>query len=125
MAIAVITQRLSFDKPHTEEYRFLCEECGRRLFVERFDATPRPRYAGGDESPPPPFTTVVEGARAAERFNADDETRHCEHCGHQNAPFPIDEWGWETYVGQSRAAESAKAQMQSMRMAAAGTPDAK
>ena len=125
MAIAVITQRQSFDKPHTEEYRFLCEECGRRLFVERFDATPPPRNAEGNGNPPPPFTTVVEGARAAERFNADDKTRHCAHCGHQNAPFPIDEWGWETYVGQSRAADTAKTQMQSMRTAAAATPAAR
>jgi hypothetical protein len=28
----------SFDELHTEQYRFLCEECGRRFLVERFDA---------------------------------------------------------------------------------------
>lgn len=67
-----------------------------------------------------PFTTVVKGALATERFNTDEETRRFEHCSHQNAAFPIHEWGYETCAGQSRAADGANAQMQTMQMASAG-----
>ena len=122
MAIAVITQRQCFDAPHTEEYRFLCEQCGRRLLVERFDATPPKRSGEKEPSEQRPFATVVEGNLAAERFNADESARHCKHCGHQNDVFPIDEWGWGVYAGQSQVADSAKAELESVKNAMPSRP---
>jgi hypothetical protein len=123
MAVAVITQRQLLGGRHTEEYRFLCEQCGRRLFVERFDATPPPRNGFTDSRQP--FATVVEGCCAAERFNADEEVRRCKGCGHQNDAFPVRDWGWDAYTGQSRVAARADADMRAARAAQSATSSAR
>jgi len=103
--VIVITQRQAIGKEQREEIRFICEKCDRRLFTYELDATPPKRgtrQAAGTYS----FTTVMESYEAARRFNADEVARKCKHCGHQNAPFPIDAWAWDVYVNQSQIART-------------------
>jgi hypothetical protein len=104
--IVVITQRQLIGKPHREEYRFVCDNCDRRLFVYEVDATPpqrgKQREVLGDYAP---FVTIAETAKAAQRFNSDPEARHCKHCGHDNPPFPSEDWAWDIHVQQSDIAK--------------------
>ena len=105
MVVAVITQRQSLGtKEQREEYRFICDKCDRRLFLYEIDATPPKR---GTKPPPgtEPFITIAETLEAAKKFNADDAARVCKHCGHQNPPFPIEEWAWDVHVDQSEIAK--------------------
>jgi hypothetical protein len=108
-AIALITQRQLFDTPQREEYRFLCDECDRRLSVAPFDATPPRR---GESSRDRAFPTIAEGSAAAARHNANDENLRCKHCGHVNERFPVEAWGWDQYTGQCRAAAIARSGLQ-------------
>ncbi|MDB5409974.1 MAG: hypothetical protein JWL84_4886 [Rhodospirillales bacterium] len=104
--VVAITQRQLIGKPHREEYRFVCDKCDRRLFVYEVDATPpqrgKQRETLGDYAP---FITIAETYEAARRFNADPEARHCKHCGHDNPPFPIESWAWNTHIDQSAIAK--------------------
>jgi len=113
--VVVITQRQSIGEEQREEYRFVCEKCDRRLFIMEADATPPKRGA----TPPgaSPFLTIVETAEAARRFNDDEASRKCKHCGHQNPPFPSESWGWDVYVRQSGVAQRAQASMTAARTA--------
>ena len=108
-AIALITQRQLIGKAQREEYRFLCDECDRRLSVHKFDATPAKRDGG--EHDQRPFPTIIEGYAAAIRHNESEETLVCSHCGHRNARFPVEAWGWEDYALQSEVAATARASM--------------
>lgn len=109
VAVALITQRQLFATPHREEYRFLCDECDRRLSVSPFDASPAKR---GESDDGRPFPTIVEGYAAATRHNSQEENLRCKHCGHQNEPFPIEAWGWGEYAHQSDVAAKARSAMQ-------------
>jgi hypothetical protein len=106
MVIAVITQRQSMGATQREEYRFICDNCDRRLFVYKVDATP-PKRATQKASVGsyPPFPTIVETYEAARRFNEDEQSRKCAHCGHLNPRFPTESWGWDAYVTQSEIAK--------------------
>jgi len=102
--VIVITQRQSIGKVQREEVRFICDKCDRRLFVEELDATPAKRGTKPSLGTAP-FITIAETYKATQRFNADEAARKCAHCGHQNPPFPIEEWGWGLYVNQSEIAQ--------------------
>lgn len=104
--LALITQRQLIGKPQREEYRFLCDNCDRRLSVTAFDATPAKRDANSAAGEA--FPTIVEGYRAASEHNADEANLRCSHCGHQNERFPFETWGWDIYAEQGSAAESVK-----------------
>ena len=124
MVVAVITQRQKIGGEQREEYRFICDNCDRRLFLYEVDATPPKR---GTRPPPgtEPFLTIAETLEAAKRFNADEAARKCKHCGHQNPPFPIEEWAWNVHVAQSEiAAMGARslAKARSFRPAGPGGP---
>ena len=107
-AVALITQRQLIGKPHREEYRFLCDQCDRRLSMHRFDTTPAERSGTNDQAP---FVTILEGYEAAVQHNAKQENLVCPHCGHENELFPVEEWGWEGFAHQSEVAANARAQM--------------
>lgn len=117
-ALALITQRQLVGKPQREEYRFLCDGCDRRLSVWRFDATPPKR---GEQPARMAFPTIIEGRSAAERHNEAEEDLTCRHCGHENEPFPLAEWGWNEYAEQTRVAAVAEA---SINAASAGVVSA-
>ncbi len=106
LGIAVITQRQSIGEAQREEYRFICDQCDRRLFVHKVDATPPKRGKQiGSVGSHPPFLTIVETYEAARRFNEDEQARKCVHCGHMNPRFPIESWGWDAYVHQAEIAK--------------------
>jgi len=69
-----------------------------------------------------PFVTIWGSNKAAVDYNSDESVRTCPKCGHINAPHPQQKWGWQRYVDQVRAAESAK---QSLRSAAAQSTQSK
>jgi len=105
MVVAVITQRQSLGtKAQREEYRFICGKCDRRLFLYEIDATP-PKRGTKPPAGTEPFITIAETLEAAKKFNADEAARVCKHCGHQNPPFPIEEWAWDVHVDQSEIAK--------------------
>jgi hypothetical protein len=110
LRVTTITQRQLIGKPHREEYRFICDNCDRRLFLEKVDETPpkrgKQRETLGAHAP---FLTIIETLQAAENYNADEDAHRCKNCGHQNDPFPIEAWGWAEYARQAeivRMAES-------------------
>jgi hypothetical protein len=105
--IALITQRQLIGKPQREEYRFLCDNCDRRLSVAAFDATPQSRDATSDTDAL--FPTLVEGYRAAKAHNADEANLRCTHCGHMNERFPFETWGWDVYAEQGAVAANIRA----------------
>jgi hypothetical protein len=121
MVVAVITQRQSLgEKEQREEYRFICDKCDRRLFLYQADATPPKR--GAKISPgTEPFLSIAETLKAAQKFNADEEARKCKHCGHQNPPFPIEEWAWNVHVYQSETAKMGTHTMRALKNFRPGT----
>ena len=116
MVISVITQRQSIGKEQREEMRFVCEKCDRRLFVMEYDATPAKRGTSKDEGTAA-FLTILEALEAAKRFNEDESQRKCKHCGHENAPFPIEAWAWDVYASQADIARNGIAAMEAARTA--------
>jgi len=108
LSIAVITQRQSIGSVQREELRFICDQCSRRLFFHKVDATPPKRGTQKQTlGPRPSFFTIIETSDAARRFNADEQARKCPHCGYMNPRFPSESWGWDAYVGQSEIARLA------------------
>ncbi len=104
--LAVITQRQSLGQPQREELRFICDQCSRRLFMRKVDATPPKRGKQAESlGPNAPFLTIVETYEGARRFNEDEQARKCVHCGYTNPPFPIESWGWDAYVKQAEIAK--------------------
>jgi len=101
--LIVITQRQSIGKEQREEVRFICEKCDRRLFIHALDATPPKR---GTQAPGiAPFITLAGSYEAARLYNADEAGRLCKHCGHQNPPFPLENWAWDFHISQSQLAD--------------------
>ncbi len=102
LRVTTITQRQAIGEKQREEYRFACEKCGRRLYIEEVDATPPKRGTGPSATGGHmPFLTILETYETTRRFNENEEARHCKHCGHKNPPFPIEDWGWDHYVRQA------------------------
>ncbi|HUK61398.1 MAG TPA: hypothetical protein VLV50_19360 [Stellaceae bacterium] len=116
MGVSVITQRQSIGKEQREEVRFVCEKCDRRLFMMEYDATPPKRGSSKGEGATV-FRTIMESFEAATRFNDDEAARKCKHCGHQNAPFPIESWAWNVYASQAEVARRGLAAMEAARTA--------
>src|SRR5215472_11915119 len=108
LSIAVITQRQSIGTAQREEIRFICDQCSRRLFFHKVDATPPKRGTQKQTlGPRASFLTIIETSDAARRFNADEPARKCPHCGYMNPLFPTESWGWDVYAGQSEIAKLA------------------
>jgi hypothetical protein len=124
LRVTTITQRQLYGAPQREEYRFICDKCDRRLYIEEVDATP-PRRGGQAEQlgPHAPFLTIIETYMAAKHFNDSEEHRRCKHCGHLNPPFPIESWGWSEYVRQAEIVKMAHASLE--RAQAAAPPPAR
>ncbi len=94
--IGVITQRQAVGEPQKELIIFRCEKCDAEMARSDYNAHDFPDKL---ESPAEPWLiglpTVSQSAAASEAFNKSDRT--CKQCGHVNAPFPTDYWGWSEY----------------------------
>ena len=105
-ALVVVTQRQAdAGQPQEQALTLLCSQCQAPLLRHRFDARPtrdaRQTYGGGP-------STVIEHSKASRMFNACPSRRTCPCCGHVNAPFEVQAWGWDRYEEQSRIAEQAR-----------------
>ena len=102
----VITQRQSeVGEEQHERVTFFCVKCQASLVEHAYMAQPseelRNRFTAGETGP---LGTLIESARTAEEYNADDDARKCAQCGHVNEAFPLDNWGWSKYVESSLTA---------------------
>ena len=108
--VLVITQRQADSGEQAESIAFRCTECNHKLFELDYsvngptDPGHRPEtWPGRDDDPFEFFATQWGSWAAACEFNADEQLRTCERCGHVNEPFPVDSWGWASYVERHAA----------------------
>jgi|SRR5581483_6849553 len=122
--LVAITQREATEVPGfgREAVIYRCTKCSEELLSHEF-ATPV--LPPGAERPPdadayPAFLTLVGTLDAADRYNADEALRTCSKCGTVNPPFPVDLWGLQAYVQQSRTANAARRYLDAAGQAALG-----
>jgi hypothetical protein len=108
--VLVITQRQADSGEQDESIAFRCTECNHKIFELEYslkgptDPDHRPETWPGQGDDPFEFFATQWGSWAAAcEFNADENLRTCEKCGHVNAPFPVGSWGWESYVERHAA----------------------
>lgn len=108
-SLICITQRQSEAAVQEEAVWFKCENCQHDFGRLDFAWTPVaaeevvPRH--GNHAA---LETVVKSARAASEYNANAASRTCPECGHVNAPFPLERWGWDRYAAQTEAVQRAE-----------------
>lgn len=109
MALIVITQRQSTGREQREKMVFRCSACRAEVLNYEFDATPPARGTQRETlGPHAPFTTLVQSVKAYDTYN---ENRVCSKCGHENARFPTELWGNDSYVDQSWLMRQAREQL--------------
>lgn len=106
--LVTITQRQSEDGPQHESVWFICENCKDEIGRNDFDSNVPKKGRQTERGKYPAFETVMRSAEVAEDFNQSEETRTCPKCGHLNAPFPVERWGWSRYVSQTLAVQRAR-----------------
>lgn len=100
-----ITQRQADDgREQKEGFWFLCEECKAELCRIDFGAYDQEPVESPRDAP---FVTMYYGGKAYEEFNTENGGK-CPECGHVNAHFPGDRWGWDAYLGQTRVVQKAR-----------------
>jgi hypothetical protein len=111
-AVMVITQHQSSSGDQKEAVIARCKQCKAELVRHSYDATPHglPGYDaeryGGETDPIRQFATLYASTEFVALRNS-DEGRTCAECGHVNAVFPAERWGWERQVEQTRAVSAA------------------
>jgi len=97
MTVVIIQRQAERGVPQVEAVTYICAKCQSPLYVQRFDAKGE---APKDANPgyQLPFENLVKSARGALQFNQEEAVRTCKKCGHQNARFPIELWGWQNYA---------------------------
>jgi hypothetical protein len=120
-----ITQHQSEDGDQDEAILFRCQKCHEELLRHEYNATPKgvdgydpSQWGGSMTDEVPMFTTIWGTNKAAVDYN-DESVRTCPKCGHLNAPHPHHKAGWQRYLNQVRAAESAKRALRSAARSAA------
>lgn len=97
--VGVVTQRQLEDGKQPEEATLFCEQCNAELFRNRVDMS-----HDGDHQRYTPLPSIVLLDDLVNRFNASEDLRTCQGCGHVNPPFPAMIWGWSRYMRNSRTA---------------------
>jgi hypothetical protein len=111
-AVMVITQHQSSSGDQKEAVIARCKKCKAELVRHSYDATPHglpgydPERYGGETDPVRQFATLYASTEFVALRNS-DEGRTCAECGHENALFPADRWGWARQVEQTRAVSAA------------------
>jgi hypothetical protein len=114
-----ITQHQSEDGDQNEAILFRCQKCHEELLRHEYNATPKgvdgydPSQWGGSMTDEVPMFTTIWGTNKAAVDYDDESVRTCPKCGHLNAPHPHHKAGWQRYLNQVRAAESAKQALRS------------
>jgi hypothetical protein len=107
-ALVCITQRQLEQGEQTEAIMFQCEKCSAQLYRYDFDAHRGQHADDNAKLYYPALGTILGSATAASNYNAREETRTCKACGHVNAPFPLDSWGWGRFVARNSITEDAR-----------------
>jgi len=116
--IAVITQRQAVGEPQKESIIFMCEKCNAEVLRRDYDAHDFPDALQGKIEPwITGLPTISQSAAASESFN--QSSRTCKSCGHVNAPFPTDYWGWAEYRRRTTVIAAARTIMAAASQAAA------
>ncbi|MDH7798264.1 MULTISPECIES: hypothetical protein [unclassified Beijerinckia] len=97
IAIAVITQRQAIDTPQREAVSIVCANCDTELHRHPYDAHVFPDAIETDDPVLLGLPTISQDAWMFELTNRDPSLRTCKSCGHVNAPFPTQYWGWADY----------------------------
>lgn len=118
--VMTITQHQGEDGDQREAILFRCQKCHEQLHRHDYNATPKgveghdpSQWDGSVDDEVPLFVTLWGSNKAAIDYSSDESVRTCPKCGHVNAPHPMHKTGWHRYVGQVRAAESAKRALRS------------
>jgi hypothetical protein len=93
-AVMCITQRQAENGPQDEAVELRCGKCNESVFHESFDGTPPAESPEGIYA----FPSISVPPKLLAAYNASPERRTCRSCGHVNEPFPLADWGWETYL---------------------------
>jgi len=109
VVLSTVTVRQPEGRGQNESVFFLCEKCKKEVSRHDFEAVP-PK-PGQDIGRYPVIGSIAESEVAAAKFNASEENRTCPECGHVNERFPVERWGWSTFVGQSDAVRRARTAM--------------
>ena len=113
--VAVITQRQQDEgRDQRESVIFRCSECNKKLHQVDYSAElpdpDRPELVTGGrvDDEYDMFPTMWGSILATDSFNSDEKARTCTRCGHVNAPFPAEAWGWQNYVDRHEVINSAR-----------------
>lgn len=117
--VMTITQHQAEEGDQREAIIFRCRECNEELHRHDYNAAPKgadgfdpSQWGGTADDDVTPFVTLWGSDKAAVDYN-DEVVRTCPKCHHVNPEHPHHKWGWNHYVSQVRAAESAKRAFQS------------
>jgi hypothetical protein len=113
--VSVITQRQQDEgREQRESVIFRCSECNNKLHQVDYSAElpdpDRPDLVTGGriDDEYEMFPTMWGSILSTDSFNSDDKARTCTRCGHVNAPFPADAWGWQNYVDRHAVVNAAR-----------------
>jgi hypothetical protein len=96
-ALFTITQRQLEEGAQPEAVTMVCSSCRKEIFRGELDGASTPDLREIDR----PFQAAAHMPTLLHDFNADPAKRTCPDCGHVNAPFPVEAWGWDRYATQS------------------------
>lgn len=113
-ALFTITQRQLDSGPQPEAVSLICSACRKELFRGELDGASVPDGRELDH----PFAGSAGAPEVLRAFNEDVALRTCSGCGHVNAPFPVEAWGWERYASQTALMVKARGILQSAAAAA-------
>jgi hypothetical protein len=60
---------------------------------------------------------------AVATLNEHESNRRCASCGHDNPTFPLERWGWQQYVQQTRTVNDARHALDAAAVEALGTAE--
>jgi hypothetical protein len=111
IAIAVITQRQAIDTPQYEAVSIVCAKCDTQLYRHPYEADAFPDAIETNDPVLLGLPTISQDAWMFERINGDPSLRTCKSCGHVNAPFPTQYWGWADYRRRTHVVVQARKTM--------------
>jgi hypothetical protein len=113
--LITITQRQTEDGDQHEAILFRCQKCSHELVNFGYNATPRDvaghdpsQWGGTDDDQVAMFPTLWGSTVAVDQYNGSEAARTCPECGHVNAEFPADLWGWRRWLTQQRSVNLAR-----------------
>lgn len=113
ITVVVVQRQSAIDRDQNEAMIFRCEKCHEVLLRFEYDATPPEEPSAGSEADRYPAFVTQQGSFAAtEAFNASESQRTCGKCGRVNPPFPLEAWGWGSWVRQNRLVNRARRNLQ-------------